>query len=163
MDQSVLLTDSRQILCHHYGIFCHWVAKVPPRETLPWSGKEQGEMAVFTGYSEKLQSNAWGEMGGYVDRVSADSVNQYWAMGCPNYERSQQQPLSSVPKVVIVERFNCLPWKSKRFAQSSISYFLFSGRREYQRLIVLNWVGADLQMFKSGSNNIDEQLKWRRS
>ena len=49
-----------------------------------------------------------------------------------------------------------VPWKSKSFAQSSISYFLFSGRREYQRLIVLNRVGADLQMFKSGSNNIEE-------
>ena len=50
-------------------------------------------------------------------------------------------------------------WKSESFAQSSISYFLFSGRREYQRLIVLNWVGADLQMLKSGSNNIEEWLK----
>ena len=49
-----------------------------------------------------------------------------------------------------------IPWKCKSFAQSSISYFLFSGRREYQRLIVLNWAGADLQMFKSGSNDIEE-------
>ena len=49
-----------------------------------------------------------GEMGGYVDRVLADSVNQFSAMGCPSYERSQQQPLSSVPKVVIVERFKCI-------------------------------------------------------
>ena len=54
-------------------------------------------------------------------------------------------------------------WKSESFAQSWISYFLFSGRREYQRLIVLNWVGADLQMLKSGSNNIEEWLKWRTS
>ena len=52
-----------------------------------------------------------------------------------------------------------IPWKSKGFAQSSISYFLFSGRRQYQRLIVLNRVGADLQMFISGSNNIEELLK----
>ena len=37
------------------------------------------------------------------------------------------------------------------FAQSSISIF-FSGRRDYQRF-VLNSVGADLQMFKSASNN----------
>ena len=29
-----------------------------------------------------------------------------------------------------------IPWKSKSFAQSSISYFLSSGRREYQRLIL---------------------------
>ena len=29
-----------------------------------------------------------------------------------------------------------VPWKSKSFAQSSISYFLSSGRREYQRLIL---------------------------
>ena len=29
-------------------------------------------------------------------------------MGCTNYERSQQQSLSSVPKVGIVERFKCI-------------------------------------------------------
>ena len=55
-----------------------------------------------------------------------------------------------------VQLYLKIPLKSKSFAQSSISYFPFSGRREYQRLIVLNRVGADLQMFISGSNNIEE-------
>ena len=71
-------------------------------------------MAVFTGYTEQNSSQmpgvclGGGEMGRYGDRVLADSVNQFSAMGCPSYERSQQQPLSSVPKVAIVERINCI-------------------------------------------------------
>ena len=38
------------------------------------------------------------------------------------------------------------------FAQSSISYFL-SQTEERKKRFVLNRVGADLQMFKSGCNN----------
>ena len=38
------------------------------------------------------------------------------------------------------------------FAQSSISYFLFQVEEKKKR-VVLNRVGADLQMFKSGSNS----------
>ena len=48
--------DSRQILCHHYGIFCRWVAEVPPCETSLCSSKEWGNMAVFTSYTEKNSS-----------------------------------------------------------------------------------------------------------
>ena len=67
---------------------------------------------IFDQFVDRISADslgyAWGEMGGYVDRVLADSVNQFSAMGCPSYERSQQQPLSSVPKVAIVERFKCI-------------------------------------------------------
>ena len=52
-----------------------------------------------------------------------------------------------------------IPWKSKIIMYTYMQlcsifdfYFSFSGRRDYQRF-VLNSVGADLQMFKSGSNN----------
>ena len=45
--------DSRLILHHHYGIFCRWVAEVPPHETSSCNGKEPGKMAVFRGYTEQ--------------------------------------------------------------------------------------------------------------
>ena len=35
--------DSRLILHHHYGIFCRWVAEVPPHEMSPCKGKEPGK------------------------------------------------------------------------------------------------------------------------
>ena len=98
----------------------------------------------------------------YVDRVSADSVkllilsygvHKLWKISttvtffCPQGGHCGE-----------VQMYLKIRWKSKGFAQSSISYCLFSGRREYQRLIVLNRVWADLQMFWSGSNNIEEYL-----
>ena len=45
--------DSRLILHRHYGIFCLWVAEVPPHETSPCNGKGPGKMAVFRGYTEQ--------------------------------------------------------------------------------------------------------------
>ena len=70
--------------------------------------------------------------------------------------------LSSVPKVAIVERFNHnylkVPWKSKTIMYSYMKlcsifncYFLFQA--EEKNRFVLNRVGADLQVFMSGSNN----------
>ena len=65
-----------------------------------------------------------------------------------------QQPLSSVPKVAIVERFNCIQKFPENLKLSCILIYVallspeflisFSGRREQQRF-VLNRVRADLQ------------------
>ena len=58
-----------------------------------------------------------------------------------------------------VQPYLIILWNSKiilyiitcNFAQSSIPFFSFSGRREEQRF-VLNRIVADLQVFISGSN-----------
>ena len=52
--QSALMT--RQILHYHYGIFCRWVAEVPPCEPSLCSSKEWGNMAVFTSYTARNSS-----------------------------------------------------------------------------------------------------------
>ena len=88
----------------------------------------------------------------YVDRVSADSVNQLLILsyGVHKLLKISKTVTSFCPQAGHcgeVQKYLKIPWKSKSFAQSSISYCLFSGRREYQRLIVLNRVWADLQMF----------------
>ena len=110
MDQSALLTDSRQI---NFYIIIGLSRKSSSSRNIAMQQQGARKYGCFHGlHGAKLQSNAWGmlggEMGRYGDRVLADSVNQFSAMGCPSYERSQQQPLSSVPKVVIVERFKCI-------------------------------------------------------
>ena len=81
-----------------------------------------------------------------------------WLLGAQVMKNltSLQHPISSVPKVTIVERFNCIqkfPGNLKLSCILTYRYvallnlqFLisFSGRREKQRFVV-NRVGADLQ------------------
>ena len=58
--------DSRLILHHHYGIFCRWVAEVPPHETSPCNG-----------YTEQnFQSNTctWGMPGGRLEVLELTDI-----------------------------------------------------------------------------------------
>ena len=109
MDQSALLTDSRQI---NFYIIMGLSRKSSSSRNIAMQQQGARKYGCFHRLHSKTPVKclgyAWGKMGRYVDRVLADSVNQLSAMGCPRYERSQQQPLSSVPKVAIVERFKCI-------------------------------------------------------
>ena len=110
MEQSALLTDSRQI---NFYIIMGLSRKSSSSRNIAMQQQGARKYGCFHRlHRAKLQSNAWGMLGGrWVDmstELLADSVNQFSAMGCPSYERSQQQSLSSVPKVAIVERINCI-------------------------------------------------------
>ena len=72
--QSALMT--RQILHYHYGIFCGWVAEVPPCEPSLCSSKEWGNMAVFTSYTEKNSSEMPGGRWAVLEFTGSLKINK---------------------------------------------------------------------------------------
>ena len=121
IDQSALLTASRQILDHYYGIFCCWVARVPPCETSPCSGKEQGKMAVFTGYSEQNSSQMSGVCLGGDGKITLCRQSIGWSC----------QPIQGAKKVIFTAchsgKLKLQPL-AKKLRRSKKTTFLASNR-----------------------------------
>ena len=150
MEQSALLTDSRQI---NFYIIMGLSRKSSSSRNIAMQQQGARKYGCFHRLPRaKLQSNAWGMLGGRWADMSTEyrlivSINNIVSYGVPKLWK-----ISTTVTFFCPQGGHCgedqlylkRPWKSKSFAQSSICYFLFSGRREYQRLIVLNWAAGQI-------------------